>query len=129
MAATFQDKWRNDGMVYNYVASYTETKVGAQEIIDFGVADAKGRAVGMKRYLRHEVRTLHENKPDRGCSLWLVGAPLEQFVGYAISTRNGERFGSAEIKVSGATEAEVSAEIDARIEKARKLAVKKHLAA
>jgi hypothetical protein len=111
---------------YNYVKSFDSTTVQVARVVDFGVADSKGRAVGMRRFIAFEARTLHEVAPTGGCGLWPVGAPLQRFAGVAISTRNGVPFGSAEVRVFGSTETEVAAELDARIEKARRLAVKKH---
>lgn len=45
--------------------------------------------------------------------------------GRAWTLRNGTPFGSVTIAVKGATREEVAAELDKRIERSRKLAVKK----
>lgn len=116
----------SEGKVYNYVESQTDRIVQAREIVDFGVKDSKGRAVGMMRRINHETRTLRAERPLNGGWIWPVGAPLERFAGFACSTRDNSCFGSADIRVYGATEAEVAAELDKRIERARRIALKKH---
>lgn len=123
MFATFTSQ---DGIAYNYVATCNSTVVQACTQVDFGTADTKGRKVGMSRAINHEVRTLRAEAPAHGGSIWPVGKPLERYVGFAHTLRNGEIFGGSNVRVYGATEAEVAAELDARIERARKVAVKKH---
>jgi hypothetical protein len=115
-----------DGSSYHYVSKIDRTVIEPRAVVDFGVRDAKGRAVGMLRRVDHEAVTLAEQKPAGGCAmLHRVGAPLARFVGTAISTRNGSAFGSATVSVWAQTPADCAAQLDARIERARKLAARK----
>lgn len=119
-----------DKTVYNYVDKWTRETVVARTVVDFGVVDKKNRAVGMSRFIQRQVITLLTTEPSeddllRGHSLWRVGKPTDFFSGHAMSTRNGDGFGSAEVYVTGASLEEVAAELDKRIERARKIAVKK----
>jgi hypothetical protein len=114
------------GKTYNYVTSPTVQVAQAASVVEFGVQDSKGRAVGMSRVVTFESRSILEEATGRGGWIWPVGAPLQRFAGRAISTRDGKTFGSADVRVYGSTEAEVAAELDKRIERARLAAVKKH---
>lgn len=114
------------GTVYNYIKEETRTRVADVATVDFGLRDAKGRAVGMLRWIDHVAIELDDSGVEHKYGRLLeVGKPTNFFAAQAISARNGEVFGSARVYVTGATLEEVTAEIDARIERARKAAQKK----
>lgn len=99
------------------------TQVRKSEEIDFGVRDAKGRAVGMWRrwdFVSFEFRT-----DDSGGELLKEGSHLNRFEGYAQATRDGKSFGGSWIHILGESEEALVAELEKRIEQARRLAVKK----
>lgn len=97
------------------------TRVRLNEQIDFGVRDAKGRAVGMWRrwdFVSFELGT------DSG-ELLKEGSHLNRFEGYAQATRDGKSFGGSWIHILGESEEALVAELEKRIGQARRLAVKK----
>jgi hypothetical protein len=88
----------------------------------------------MSRYVSHHVVTLHEQEPQRTewggfrCRLLDTDHPTEWFEASGLSTRNGQGFGSADVRVKAPTLESALAELDARIERARKVAVRKFAA-
>lgn len=116
---------RTDGKQYHYVKRFAHEVIEPRAEIDFGVRDQKARRVGMSRSIVHVTVTLREQRPELCGPIYQIGDPLTYFVGRAWTLRNGTLFGSGAIVVKGATREEVAAELDKRIERSRKLAVKK----
>lgn len=116
---------RTDGKQYHYVERYASEVIEPRAVIDFGVRDQKARRVGMSRNINHVTVVLREQRPELGGLIYPIGDPLTYFEGRAWTLRNGTLFGSGTIVVKGATREEVAAELDKRIERSRKLAVKK----
>lgn len=116
---------------YHLVQSWDSTEVVARTVVDFGLKDAKGRAVGMSRRATHQVVKFHEQEPAKGqwggyeCRMLPADHPAEWFEVRGISTRNGAGFGSADVCVKAPTLEAALAEFDARVERARKLAARK----
>ena len=110
-----------------YVSRVESETVVARTVVDFGVKDSKGRAVAASRYIKREIVILEEgeHRPSN-CRLHKIDAPTDYFVGVSIHLRNGKPFGGSWIHVEGTDLAEVAKELDARIERARRTAVKKH---
>lgn len=111
---------RTDGKQYHYVKRYAREVIEPRAVIDFGVRDQKARRVGMSRNISHVTVVLREQRPELGGLIYQIGDPLTYFEGRAWTL-----FGSGTIVVKGATREEVAAELDKRIERSRKLAVKK----
>ena len=91
---------------------------------DFGVVDAKGRSVGML-----VTATEFDCVPaveGRYCRTVFPLGHMHCFC--AISTRNNKPFGSATIYVHDQDKGVALEEINARIERARKVAVRKFIA-
>lgn len=123
---------RTDGKQYHYIKRYAHEVIEPRAEIDFGVRDQKARRVGASRSIIHVTVVLREQRPEL-CGLihhpigliYPIGDPLTYFEGRAWTLRDGVPFGGSTIEVKGATREEVAAELDKRIERSRKLAVKK----
>lgn len=127
MPNVFTDRYT--GVQRHYVSKTSSEPVQARTEIDFGFTDNKGRAIGMSRAIRLETVELEEGEhQERNNRLHVIGAPTRCFVGFAHGLRAGQVFGSSYIRIEGATETEVAAELDKRIERARKAAERKYSA-
>ena len=114
------------GKQFNYVADHTYTEAVAREIVDHGVTDNKGRAIGATRSVTFQKVTLSETKTrDFGGQIWPVGKPLEFFEAVSCNTRNGAVYGSARMVVQALTCEEALAELDKRIAKSKVAMLKK----
>jgi len=96
----------------------------SENLHDFGVVDAKGRKVGMIVWASESDRV-----PAREGHIYNTVYPLGRlFTIRANSTRDGKPFGSATIWVADPDLGVAVKEINARIERARKVAVRKFIA-
>lgn len=116
---------RTDGKQYRYIKRYAHEVIEPRAEIDFCVRDQKARRVGMSRSIIHVTVVLREQRPELCGLIYPIGDPLTYFEGRAWTLRDGVPFGGSTIEVKGATHEEVAAELDKRIERSRKLAVKK----
>lgn len=121
MAAIFTS---SDGKQHHYVKR-DRSPVSERESVAFGVADAKGRAVGMWRRVDLVQLQVLDERPELGGEIREVGAPLTWYEGRALSTRDGASFGSADVLVKCESAEQANAELDRRIERARKIALRK----
>lgn len=114
------------GATYNYVENTRFDQVEPYTIVDFGLVDKKGRAIGMNRSVSRREVTLRKTAPQNGFgTMHEVGRPLVEFVGRAQQTRNTAPYGGASVVVYAETAEACIAELDARIERARKAAQRK----
>lgn len=96
---------------------------GTPSNIDFGITDAKGRAIGFSHQMV-EFDVVEASETGSGyCTNYNVTG--HYFRASGISTRNGKAFGSADIRIEGLNQLQVATEFAARVERARKAAVKK----
>ena len=100
---------------------YGKPEVIGTAVVDFGVKDSKGRAVGF--WVRREKRVYIPVAED-ATSYWNHDAGTF-FLIIGIASRDGDPFGSADSRVEAPTLEEAEAEFAKRLERARKVAIKK----
>lgn len=128
MPILFKSKFPQSTSKPMYYVDKTESvAVAPSKVIDFGVVDAKGRKVGISRAVNRMDVTLSEQEPahGRGSRLHPADLPTTYYVGHAHPTRNGEVFGGSWVRFQAVTQEEAEAELDRRIERSRRLALKK----